>query len=155
MAGRSLFKVIAAPVAYPAKGLIWADRTVRLGASVVLTRISVRSLLTIRYLFLGLLTPFISLAKGLILVGRVVGSAAIIPPVLLAFYAWLWLTTPIVSMAQSIRSAVSKVFLLMAFPMVLLGVWLAMVAEPLRLRPILAVVSLPGRLAFRGGYPDS
>ena len=155
LAGRSLFKVIAAPVAYPAKGLIWADRTVRLGASVVLTRISVRSLLTIRYLFLGLLTPFISLAKGLILVGRVVGSAAIIPPVLLAFYAWLWLTTPIVSMAQSIRSAVSKVFLLMAFPMVLLGVWLAMAAEPLRLRPILAVVSLPGRLAFRGGYPDS
>ena len=155
LAGHSLFKVIAAPVAYPAKGLIWTERTVRLAAYTVLTYVFVRPLLTMRFLLLRLLALFIFLVKGLILVGRSVGSAAIIPLVLLAFYAWLQLTTPIVSTTLSIRSVVSKVFLLMTFPMVLLGVWLAMAAEHLWLRPILAVVSLPGRLAFRGSYPDS
>jgi len=124
---RPLLEVIAAPVAYPAKGLIWSERAVRLATYTVFTYVFVRPLLAIRFLIPRLLTVLFSLAKVPFLVGRGVGSAAIIPLVLLAFYPWLWLTTPMVTKMQSVRSVGNKVFLLMAFPMVLLSVWVAMV----------------------------
>jgi len=149
LARRSLFQVITKSVAYLGNGPILAGRALWLFASIVLIYILGR-LSTIPYLLLRLLTAFIFLVKVPFLIGRGVGFAGIAPFFLLAFYSWLWLTTATVPMTQSVRSVGNKVFRVTAFPIVLLCVWLAMVVEYVWLRPTIAAVSLPSRLAFRG-----